>query len=243
MTRKTKNIWKRFIIGLTICLSPIFVNWIMTIPCNWSIEGPQEWIGFWGAYLGAIASFVMAYIAWTQMCVLSEQNRPFLYPTIEIVPYRIDGCNHFDYCLHIVNHGSRIASNVHIEIGGELLDIIENKYSGCLSDIRNLVYDIPEKDDIFLKICPELSIETIKDKDYSLWLEKFKQSSIQIKIDYNSRYVTEKTISLRNTVYAKTSSLQMLYHLKQSIDNLNETLQNKNRHKEVRQLHNDVNEI
>ena len=224
MTEKTKSIWKWILWGLIICLLPEFVNWIMTIPCNWTIEGPKVWIGFWGAYIGAIASFTMAYIAWKQMRIISEQNRPQLYPTIEIFSYRDGGCNHFDYCLHIVNHGLRMASNVHIEINGEELDNKEKKIQENLSIIRNNVYDIPEKDDIVLKICPELSVDTVNDRDYTLWLDKFKQSTVKIKLTYNNEYSTEKTISLCNTLYAKTTSLQMLYYLKQSIDNLNETL-------------------
>ena len=224
MTKKTKNIKKWIIFGLTICLLPVFVNWVMTIPCNWTCNGPQVWIGFWGAYLGAIASFAMAYIAWEQIQILNEQNRPYLYPTIEIVPYRNNGSNHFDYCLHIANHGSRIASDVHVEIDGEVLNSKENKYLEDLSVIRDQVYNIPEKDDIFLRICPELSVETVKDEDYALWLDKFKQSSVRVKLCYNNEYAIKKTISLSDSLFAKTTSLQMLYYLKQSIDNLNETL-------------------
>ncbi len=40
----------------------------------------------------------------------------------------------------------------------------------------------------------------------------------------DNKYTIDKNISLCNTLYAKTSSLQMLYYMKQSIDNLNETL-------------------
>jgi hypothetical protein len=47
---------------------------------------------------------------------------------------------------------------------------------------------------------------------------------VKIKLTYNNKYTIEKNISLCNTLYAKTSSLQMLYYMKQSIDNLNETL-------------------
>lgn len=147
-----------------------------------------------------------------------------MYPTIEIFPYRNGGSNYFDYCLHIYNHGSRIASDVHIEIDGEILGNKENKYIENLSIIRNHSYDIPEKDDIVLKICPELSVDTVNDKDYTLWLDKFKQSTVKIKLTYNNEYTTEKAISLCNTLYAKTSSLQMLYYLKQSIDDFNEIL-------------------
>lgn len=224
MNRKTRNKWRWPFCVLIICLLPVFVNWIMTVPCEWSIEGPQVWIGFWGAYLGAVASLVMAFIAYRQMRILSNQNRPYLYPTIEIFSYRNGGNNYFDYCLHIVNHGSRIASDVHVVIEGETLSNNENKYLENLSIIRNLSYDIPEKDDIVLKICPELSVDTVNDKDYTLWLDKFKQSTVKIKLTYNNEYTTEKTILLSDTLYAKTNSIQMLYYLKHSIDNLNETL-------------------
>ena len=207
-----------------VVVFPIFVNWIMTVSCSWAIGNVNTWIGFWGAYIGGIASFGMALIAYKQMRVISEQNRPFLYPTIDIFSYRDFGENHFDYCLHIVNHGSRIASNVHVEIDGEILDRIDKKYSDNLSIIRNREYVIPEKDDVVLKICPELSRETFNDKDYSSWLNEFKQSSVKVRLSYNNEYTIEKTISLSNTLYAKTSSLQMLFYMKQSIDNLNETL-------------------
>ena len=50
------------------------------------------------------------------------------------------------------------------------------------------------------------------------------RTTVKMKLTYNNKYTIEKNISLCNTLYAKTSSLQMLYYLKQSIDNLNKTL-------------------
>ena len=61
----------------TIILSPIFVNWLMTIHCNLAISSPDIWIGFWGAYLGAVGTFTMAAIAYWQLQILNEQNRPY----------------------------------------------------------------------------------------------------------------------------------------------------------------------
>ena len=232
MAKKNKNIWNKYIkyilIGLTIViLPPIIVNFIMKIPCEWTIEGPQIWIGFWGTYCGAIASFIMAYIAYKQMKTISEQNRPNLYPTIEIFSDRRDHKNHYDYCLHIVNYGSRVASDIHIEIDGEVLNKINKKYKGNIDNIKESTYHILEKDDIVLKICPEQSDNIIKDENYVLWLEEFKKSSVNIKITYNKEYSIKKNISLSNTLYARTSSLQMLFYIKQSLDDINDTIKNK----------------
>lgn len=65
-----------FIIGLIVC--PIVINIMMLIPCKWT-SGDNVWIGFWGAYLGAIisagAAFAILYIQRKDNHSENENNR------------------------------------------------------------------------------------------------------------------------------------------------------------------------
>lgn len=212
----------------TIILSPIFVNGLMTINCNLATSSPDIWIGFWGAYLGAVGTFTMAAIAYRQLQILNEQNRPYLFPSIEIFAYRENNMNSFDYCLRIANHGSRIASNIHIEIECLVFEEMGEKYNQELKEISHRLYSIPEKEDIILRICPELSKNSANDKDYNKWLEKFKKSDVLVKLTYNDNYYHEELIPINDVMYARTNQIQMLYYLKNSVDELNETLKANN---------------
>lgn len=60
---------------------PILLNFVLMIPSplsKWIIGSPNDWLSFWGNYIGAIGTFVMAVIAFVtikQNDQLVEQNK------------------------------------------------------------------------------------------------------------------------------------------------------------------------
>ena len=89
----------------------------MLIPSGLCVQEPNPWIGFWGSYIGAVASFFMAFIAYRslqnnndQLDYMKAQNRPYVYPTIRII--RDDG--YIYYYLLTENYGNDLAYDVKI---------------------------------------------------------------------------------------------------------------------------------
>ena len=67
----------------------------MKTTCHWASCEANDWLGFWGSYLGAIGSFVMALIAFfalrknnEQLEYIKKQNRPYLYASIRKVLHK-----------------------------------------------------------------------------------------------------------------------------------------------------------
>lgn len=52
-----------FALMILIIVLPISVNWLMGVSSNTSVEGPPEWIPFFGSYLGGLIGGIFTYLA------------------------------------------------------------------------------------------------------------------------------------------------------------------------------------
>lgn len=78
MKNLSRLLWKFVILLLAI---PILLNFVLMTPnplSKWIIGTPNDWLSFWGNYIGAIGTFIMAVIAFVtikQNDKLVEQNK------------------------------------------------------------------------------------------------------------------------------------------------------------------------
>ena len=133
---------------ILVIIIPIGLNFLLHFSVSFEVIGEEEnWLEFWGNYLGALASFVMAAIAFftlqqnssqlssvikqnklieDQLNILKRQQRPFVYPQIFISNNYAEGSQ---YCIQISNYGNEIATGIKIEIKNKvMLDEFGGKY-------------------------------------------------------------------------------------------------------------------
>jgi hypothetical protein len=80
MENKAKHIWSTILILILIFVLPIILNFVVFTPkCELCAGKLQDWISFWGSYLGAIisalAAFTILYIQRKDNKSQNEQNR------------------------------------------------------------------------------------------------------------------------------------------------------------------------
>lgn len=105
---------------MVLVILPALLNLCYFIPAlNEILEEPKKWTAFWGTYLSAIASFVMALITWKTLGQNSEQldeikrqwdeqNKPKVFCSLEK-----DNSN---VLLVIYNASSNVATDVRVSI-------------------------------------------------------------------------------------------------------------------------------
>ena len=78
---------KKWILGILFGL-PFLLGFLVALPKwpYWNFAGNVDtWIIFWGTYIGALGTVLMAVIAVETLKFSKRQNSPFVYPSIEIV--------------------------------------------------------------------------------------------------------------------------------------------------------------
>ena len=117
MRKLLKEYWW---ILLVLVILPALLNLCYFIPAlNEILEEPKKWTAFWGTYLSAIASFVMALSTWKTLGQNSEQlneirrqwneqNKPKVFCSLEK--------DNLDILLVIYNASNSVATNVCISI-------------------------------------------------------------------------------------------------------------------------------
>lgn len=65
------------ILGIAVILLPISLNYVLQLSCLGTdiIGTPETWLSFWGTYMGAVGSLVMAIIAYESLRANSSQLR------------------------------------------------------------------------------------------------------------------------------------------------------------------------
>ncbi len=252
---RNKCLW--FLVVFIIVASPIFVNVLMKTTCHWASCEANDWLGFWGSYLGAIGSFVMALIAFfalrknnEQLEYIKKQNRPYLYASIRKVLHKKDSQNDNNpslkrtyfthtYYLSIVNHGNAIAKDVNFDINCSNPDLLKESGMGAIiSGIKKSRIVIPPKmEKIYVLMVysndPDFTHE--QQKDQNLFFDSFVESNFDVTIAYSWDFGKDQykdTLYVKDTTTDATTIVQMLDYIDNSIAKLNETIRAINEVKE-----------
>ena len=237
------------LVAFIIVASPIFVNLLMNMTCSWASCKPNDWLGFWGSYLGAIGSFIMAIIAYyallknnEQLEYIKKQDRPYLHASIRKVIQQketsyIDDKNPKrlyltqTYYLSVRNYGNTIVREVNIDIQNCNSDICKDKrLSHVISEINNTHKIIPPKEELNFVIAvysnnPYLTREQFNEQ--KLFFDVFEEPKFDIKIRYFWEFGKdeyEDSLYVKNTTTDATTIVQMLDYIDSSILKLNETV-------------------
>lgn len=184
---------------------------MIIINCN-IINGLQNLITsstFWTA-ISAIATFIMAYFTYKTLVQNKEQLNDIKKQRLEDTRARII-CHlvhwHNTYLLKVENTGKEPAYNVSIQLSGKpianhLFETIKNLFK----ELAEKKIIIPAGESNYYIISPSHlnegyagpSNETHFYSDINKWLEVYENEPINIKINYNDKYVYEETSSLSN---------------------------------------------
>ena len=247
--QKHQNMCLGLLVAFIIVFSPIFVNMLMNVTCSWVSNKPNDWLGFWGAYLGAIGSFVMALIAYfalrknnEQLEYIKKQNRPYLFASIRKVLQQKESLNTdnqtpkevyvtYTYYLSIVNHGNAIALDVKPNIQNSIADAFnDRRLSSVISDINKTKFTIPpkmEKNFVLMVYSsnPDFTSEQLKEQ--KIFFDAFERSNFDIKIKYLWEFGKDQYEDLfyvKDTTTDATTIVQMLDYIDNHIMKLNEII-------------------
>lgn len=77
MWHKIINNWKYIVVGITIVLAPILLNFILLlqvgIPEQLIVGDSKSWLSFWGTYIGSIGTILMVFITYKTLKQNNEQ--------------------------------------------------------------------------------------------------------------------------------------------------------------------------
>lgn len=230
--------YKWLLIGVVVF--PFFLSIVVTpVWPFWKVAGDvNSWIGFWGAYAGAIGTIIMAVIALDalknnveQLEILKQQNRPYLFSSIFIMHEwnHETQCNKETYILCVENHGSQIAKHVKIKIGVSDLSLLsEPMFKKNIEAIENSCFSLPAKGEKTFIICralPILPLEKTEDKlkkFYEQWsqIDKIKESVLTISLKCDDYEDETESIALNSVGYMPTTTVQMLDHINHNLKEL-----------------------
>ena len=230
--------------AIAVIVLPIMINGIMHLSCSWAVGGTGDWISFWGAYLGAIGSFVMALIAYRtlkkndeQLDYIKELNRPCLFASIRKYIQKKEAsynlCNLYmshTYYLSITNHGNQIARNVHVDLSlNNPCNASENIISR-LKEINKAHFDLlpnAERNFVIAEFCfpPEDDKRLSRERMDSY--ESFEKVCLSIIINYDGDklgYSHKHSLFVRDSIVDSTTIVQMLDNINNSLKRLNESV-------------------
>lgn len=248
-----QNLCSGLLVVFIIVFSPIFVNLLMNMTCSWASTNPNNWLGFWGAYLGAIGSFIMALIAYyalrknnEQLEYIKKQNRPYLFASMRKVLQQKESQDADEaslkrtyvthtYYLSIVNHGNAIARDVKFDIQYSNSDLLNDKsFSSAISEINKARIVIPSKVE---KIYPLVvysnnpCFTSEQQKEQIKLFDSFTESYLDITISYSWDFGKDQykdSLYVRDTTTDATTIVQMLDYIDNSIVKLSDTLSSVN---------------
>ena len=235
---KLVNKYKWLLVGIVVF--PIVLSIIVSLIWPfWAVAGDTNtWIGFWGAYAGAIGTVLMAVIALDalktneeQLDILKQQNRPYLFSSISILhewDYN-NQCNKDTFILRIENHGSQIAKHVKIKIGvSDLLLLKEPILMRNIEAIENSCFSLPAKGEKYFIIGEALPIppqEKTKEevrKFHEQWnlIDKIKESVFTITLKCDDYEDETESIALNSVGYMPTTTVQILDYINHNLKEL-----------------------
>lgn len=222
MKKVLKRHWWIILLFLLIAiLFPLVLNWVMQKPAIFKYVGDSaDWLGFWAAYISAIASFAMVIITWMTLsqnkAQLNEMKRQWEEehrPRLEIYFAKTPSAN--SYGIEIVNIGKSSATDIVFSLNKELLDHIHNANAReALQKIGNTQLSILPNDTQYISLYDEgydpilnyfwkICGEKVSGEDYNFFVKYFEQkTSIHVHGNYNhGLYSIDTEISTRNVKY------------------------------------------
>jgi len=237
------QIRKKWIIIAAIGL-PFILGFIISLPRwpYWRFAGNDAiWLNFWASYLGAIGSVIMAYIAYRTLKFSEEQNRPRIYPSVEIVvqkQYDPQAQNEENkwynepcYCLRIKNYGIQSATNIKLKVRCTNEELNRNEtFRGYLNRLGEIEFALGSKEEKLLYIFPADVTPAIRRNEkrnnnfwYDEFIAKFKMSEIIVELSYreeNQENSKVFIIPISHALSAQTTLIQVLDSINRNLDKL-----------------------
>lgn len=91
--KKCKNYNNKIVMIMMVVFIPIFVNFLMSLPCSWAKGAVGDWISFYGSYLGALIGGIVAFgVARIQIDAqkTSEKNALIIQQLPSVVMIRLE---------------------------------------------------------------------------------------------------------------------------------------------------------
>lgn len=203
------------------------------------IGDTNSWIGFWGAYAGAIGTVFMALVAVEtlktneeQLEIIRQQNRPLLFSSIFILHER-DHERHQNietFILRVENHGSQIAKNVNIAIDVSDTSLLNNSaFKTNIESIEKSIFSLPAKvkqDFIITNALPIIKQEkegNAKRNNYDQqwnFIDKVKSSIFKITLKCDGYEDEVSCIKLSSVGYLPTNNAQILSTINHTLEDL-----------------------
>lgn len=238
----------KWLILLVVITFPFVLNSIIAqqVWPYWNVAGDaNSWIGFWGAYAGAIGTVVMAFIAMKaleanneQLDIIKQQNRPYLFCSVFILhQYNYDSkCSEETYFFRIENHGTQIAKQVKAKIDISDTSLMADPLLKKNIDyIERASFSLPakgEKNFVLYKAIPTLSQEESKHARLKNWeeqckiIEQLKNSIIDATLSCEGYDDEHETIIMNSVGYLPTTIVQVLDDINHSIKDFSVKINN-----------------
>lgn len=214
MGKKRNN--KIALIAITIIffmLFPIALNWLILRPAVVDVVGEgADWLGFWAAYIGAIASFAMVVLTWWTLKQSKVQNDALIAQNEEILrnnKEQLDELkrqwaelNRPNICVNVVvystafyiqisNVGNTDAHNVCLTFNDEFISNIKLDIQPYFRKVNGSPFFVERgnKRYLFIGWCKEIN-DAWRKKDFS----------IIVKGTYNDIYSINRTIPITEFV-------------------------------------------
>ena len=209
-----RKIYRLIIVVLIILLLfPIVLNWIILRASLFPIVGEgKDWLGFWAAYIGAIASFAMVALTWWTLKQSKIQNDALIAQNEEILrnnKEQLDELrrqwnelNRPNICVNVVvystafyiqisNVGNADAHKVCLSFNDEFISNIKPNIQPYFKKVNDSPFFVERgnKRHLFIGWCQEIN---------DAWREK--NFSIIVKGTYNDIYSVNRTIPITEFV-------------------------------------------
>lgn len=243
---------KVLISGIVIAvLFPILVNCLVATSAfpHCKIAGDTNaWISFWGAYAGALGTIIMAYLTIQTLNYTKSLNRPYIYPSIEVVVQKqfdsgatenqYKWYNEISYCICLKNYGNEPATGITMRIDCSNRKLLENEViESQIKKLQSLLLSLGSKEEKRFYLCPAEITPEIRRKeksnqtdspDFDSFISDFKKSDLIVEITYNEsefRKPQSITLPVASATYALTTTTQMLDSINRSLQNLTEQVE------------------
>ncbi|MGM9764025.1 MAG: hypothetical protein ACI3ZQ_08405 [Candidatus Cryptobacteroides sp.] len=185
--KQNRIIWAVSIAVICFILFPIVLNWLILRPAIVDVVGEgSDWLGFWAAYIGAIASFAMVVLTWWTLKQSKEQNDALIAQNEKILQNNKEQLDELKrqwdaernpnlllsigvaknaFFLKITNVGLSAAYDIKLSVNEEFLNTIPSKEAkNCFTPLVNPFFiDGKSTKYVYIGQGKEI-VETFKDK-------------------------------------------------------------------------------